>query len=84
MFLQETHSIFNDENIWKDSFNVAVFYLHGICQSFGVFIAYFGNVNFQVNKEVGDKNGRIIILDVNIVEIRYVLVSIYNANTKVE
>ena len=43
-----------------------------------------GNLNFSVNKQVGDKNGRILILDVNIDEIRYVLVNIYNANNEVE
>ena len=44
----------------------------------------YGNLNFSVNKQVGDKNGRILILDVNIDELRYVLVNIYNANTEVE
>ena len=43
-----------------------------------------GNLNFLVNRPVGNKNGRILILDVNIDEIRYVLVHIYNANTEVE
>ena len=83
MFLQETHSTFNDENIWKNFYNGPVFYSHGTSESCGVLIAYFGNLNFSVNKQVGDENGYILILDVNIDEIRYVLVSIYNANTKV-
>ena len=84
LFLQETHSTFNDENIWKNDFNVPVFDSHGTSQSCGVLIAYFGNLNFSVNKQVGDKNGRILILDLNIDEIRYVLVNIYNANTEAE
>ena len=84
LFLQETHSTFNNENIWKNDFNGPVFYSYGTSQSCGVFIAYFGNLNFSVNKQVGDKNGRILILDVNIDEIRYVLVNIYNANTEAE
>ena len=66
------------------SFNGPVFYSHGTSRFCGVFIACFGNLNFSVNKQVGDKNGRILILDVNIDEIRYVLVNIYNANTEVE
>ena len=84
MFLQETHSTFNDENIWKNDFNGPVFYSHGTSQSCGNFIAYFGNLNFSVNKQAEDKNGRTLILDVNIDEIRYVLVIIYYAHTKVE
>ena len=67
----------NDENIWKHDFNELVFYSHGTSQSCGALIAYY-------NKQVGDKNKRILILDVNIDEIRYVLVNIHNANTEVE
>ena len=84
LFLQETHSILNDENIWKNDFNVPVFYTYGTSQSSGVLFAYFGNLNFSVNKQVGDKNGRILILDVNKDEIRYVLVNIYIATSEVE
>ena len=84
LFLQEIHSTFNDENAWKNDFNVPVFYSHSTSQSCGVLIVFFfGNLNFLVYKQVGDKNGRILILDVNIDEIRYVLVNIYNANTEV-
>ena len=84
MFLQEAHSTFNDENIWKNDFNGFVFYSHGTSQSFGVLITYFGHLKFSVNKQVGDKNWRILILDVNVDEIRFVLDDIYNANTEVE
>ena len=84
LFLQETHSTFNDENIWKNDFNVPVCYSHATSQSCGVIIAVFGNLNFLVNKQGGDKNGQILILDLNKNEIRYVLVNIYNTNTEVE
>ena len=46
--------------------------------------SYFGNLNFSVNKQVGDKNGRILVFDVNIDEIRYILAKIYNANNEAE
>ena len=65
LFLQETHSTFNGEDIWKNDFNVPVFYSSGAPQSCVVFTAFFGNLNFLVNKQVGDKNRRILILDVN-------------------
>ena len=68
LFLQETHSTFNDENIWKNDFNVPVFYSHGTSQSCGVLIAYFGYLSFSVNKQVKDKNGHILILALNIGE----------------
>ena len=56
MFLQETHSTFNDENIWKNDFTQWIF-SHGTSQSCGVLIANVGNINFSANKQVGDKNG---------------------------
>ena len=49
LFLQETHSTFNGENIWKNDFNGLVFYSHGTSQSCSVLIAYFGNLNVSVN-----------------------------------
>ena len=84
LFLQETHSIFNDKNIWKNDFNAPLFYSHGTSQFCCVLIAYFGDLNFLVNKQVGNKNRHILILDVNIVKMGYVLVNIYNANTELE
>ena len=50
LFLQEIHFTFNDENVWKNDFNVPVFYSHSTSQSCGVLIALFGNLNFSVNK----------------------------------
>ena len=47
-------------------------------------LLFFGNLRFSVSKQVADKSGRILILDVNIDEIRYVLANIYSANTEVE
>ena len=84
MFLQEAHSTFNDGNIWKNDFNGPVFYSHGISESCCALNAYVGNLNFSVNKQLGDKNGRIAVPDGNIDEIKYVLVYIYNANTEAE
>ena len=39
LFLQETHSTFNDENIWKNDFSGPVFYSYGTSQSCGVLIS---------------------------------------------
>ena len=39
--MQEKHSTFNDENIWKNDFNVSVVYSHGTFQSCGFVIAFF-------------------------------------------
>ena len=55
LFLQETSSTFNDKIIYKNYFSGPVFNSHGTSQSRGVLNAYFGNLNFSVNKQVGDK-----------------------------
>ena len=77
------HSKFNDENIWKNDFNGSVLYSLGTSSIMQCPYCLFWKFNFSVNKQVGDKTGRILILDINIDEIRYVLINIYNANTKV-
>ena len=33
LFLQQTHSTFNNENIWKNDFNIPVFYAYGTSKS---------------------------------------------------
>ena len=33
LFLQQTHSTFNNENIWKNDFNIPVFYAYGTWKS---------------------------------------------------
>ena len=60
----------------KNDFNGLLFYSHGTSQSCGVHNDYVGNLNVSVNKKAGDKNGRILIPDGNIDEIKYVLVYI--------
>ena len=47
LFLKDTHSTFNDENICKNDFNVPVFYSHGTSQSCGVLILILGILQFM-------------------------------------
>ena len=42
LFLQETHSVSDDENAWNDDFEGQVFFSHGASNSCGVLIAYLG------------------------------------------
>ena len=41
-----------------------------------------GGLSFQIEDEIKDKNGRILILQVTIQGSNYILISIYNANTE--
>ena len=64
LFLQETHSVSDDENGWADDFKGQVFLSHGTSDSRGVFIAYLSSKSFVVNIKRNDGAGRILILDV--------------------
>ena len=84
LFLQETHSISNDENAWADDFKGQVFFSHGTSNSRGVLIAYLGSKSFVVKNKRNDDAGRILILDASIDDTDYILANIYNANTETE
>ena len=79
LFLQETHSSSKVEQKWKKDFKGHVFFSHGKTNSCGVLTAYFGKETFNVKKQETDKEGRILILDVE-----YILINLYNANTQKE
>ena len=56
IFLQETHSLSNDELKWKDEFG-GPFSLHGKSNSCGVAIGYCGTECLKVVNTARDKNG---------------------------
>ena len=47
-------------------------------------VSYFGKETFNVEKQETDKEGRILILDVSVNDSEYILINLYNANTKKE
>ena len=81
LFLQETHSISNDENACTDDFKGQVFFSHGTPNSRPVLIAYLGSKSFVVKNKRNDDAGRILILDASIDDTDYILVNLYSANT---
>ena len=60
------------------------FFSHGKSNSCGVLIAYFGTGTFTVKKQRTDKEGRILVLDASINDSEYILINLYNTNTKNE
>ena len=82
-FVQELHSSIKNENIWIDDFNGRVFFSHGGCNSCSLLIAYLGRI-FVLNKQKTDESGKIFILDVTLDTDQYILINLYNANTKTE
>ena len=84
LFLQETHSSIEIEKKWNDEFNGQLFFSHGKTNSCGVVIAFYGNINYSVQKQLIDSEGRILILEVEIENENYLLINLYNANTETE
>ena len=84
LFLQETHSNSKIEQKWKEDFKGQVFFSHGKTNSYGVLTAIFWKRNFFVNKQETDKQRRIFILDVFIIDSEYIQINLYNANTEKE
>ena len=84
LFAQETHSSRDIETKWKNEFSGQLFYSHGKTNSCGVLTGFYGNKTFKLVKEMSDKNGRILILDVIIDDSEFLLINLYNANTELE
>ena len=62
--------------MWRGNF----FFSHGDNRSRGVLIGVRDGLEFKINKEIKDQNGRILILDVDIQEEPYVLINYYANN----
>ena len=64
--------------MWRGNF----FFSHGDNRSRGVLIGVRDGLEFKINKEIKDQNGRILILDVDIQEEPYVLINYYANNAQ--
>ena len=84
LLLQETHSSLADEKKWADELERPIFFSHGKTNSCGVAIGYIGSNKVDVLDKKIDKNGRILILDVNVYETNFVLINIFSHNTEME
>ena len=78
--LQETHSTLKDEKNWCKQWRGKLFFSHGTSNSTGVLVGFREGLDYSVNKEVKDKNGRILILDVEIQGKPYLIINLYADN----
>ena len=83
-FLQETHSLLNDELKWKDDFGEPLFFSHRNSNSCGVAIGYCGTEAFKMVNTEYEKDGRILILDVELNGTNFLLINFYSSNTESE
>ena len=67
VFLQETYSSKECENIWQTEWGSEVFFSHGTNRSKGTMILINPKIKCKVKKKICDKNGRYVILDIALV-----------------
>ena len=78
LFLQEIHSIVNDEIQRKDDFNSKVFYSRNKSNACGVLICLIGCKKPFIRNKLSDSDDHISILDVNIDDKNFIVTNIYN------
>ena len=80
VFLQETYSTRDVENIWKNQWRGNLFFSHGTCHSKGVLVLVRDNLDLNLQTVKIDSEGRYIMLDAIIQDSRYCLLNIYAPN----
>ena len=58
-----------------------LYFSHEKTNSCGVAIGYVGSKSFVLTNQIADKNGRLLVIEV-IVDVKFVLINIYNCNTE--
>ena len=76
-FLQETYSTIEVEKKWESEWNGPIIFSHGSNHSRGVLILLSPNLNLKVDNVVTDKNGRYIVIKVELQETKLVLCNCY-------
>ena len=84
IFLQETHSSIKDEKLWNDEFEGQLFFSHGKTNSCGAAISFVSTKALNILNITHDNLGRILVIKVKIDDFVFVLINIYNDNTKSE
>ena len=75
VFLQETHSTKRHKNLWKYQWHGDMIFSHGTSGSRGVCVAFRYNLVYKLlSPEISDKEGRYIILHIEIQGTPYILI----------
>ena len=80
VFLQETYSSPDVENLWKTQWKGDLYFAHGSEHSRGVLILVKERLNFELKSCTHDTQGLYIILRGNVQEQPFVFVNIYAPN----
>ena len=78
--LIDTHSTNNVENQWHTEWGYDAYFSSYASNSRGVAILFKNSFEFKVHRDIKDKNGNFIILDITVSDYRFTLVAVYGPN----
>ena len=81
IFLQETHSVFDNEIIWRSEWGGNVVFSHGNSDSRGTAILFKNSFGGSIVRTEVDEYGRYIYCLVKKDDIEYLLINVYGPNT---
>ena len=81
IMLQETHSVKRCEKIWKSQWRGQIMFAHGASNARGVAIFIKKGCKTKIHKTIMCKDGRFLIVDIDIDDERYTLCNVYAPNT---
>ena len=82
VFLRETHSSVDGKKRWCDELNGSLYFSHGKTNSSGVAIGHVGSKSFVLTNQTADKNGRLLLIEAIVDDVKFILINIYNCNTE--
>ena len=62
--------------------NGNLYFSHGKTNSCGVATGYVGSKSFVLTNQTTDKNGRLLLIEVIVDNVKFALINIYNCNTE--
>ena len=77
VFLQETHTTEKDLLEWEHEWGSKILMSHGTTNSKGVAILFPKNINFKIESQNYDKDGRMILLCITYEQTEYCLINVY-------
>ena len=83
-FLQETHSSKDSAITWETEWGGKALFSHGSTNSKGVMTLINPKLDCKIEKVIADKDGRYIIADILLNQVRILLVNIYAPNDQTQ
>ena len=82
VFLQETHSVKENERQWQHEWGGKIIFSHGCSNSRGVAIVFCNGSNTDLKDVYKDDRGRILVIEIMNAEKHFSLINIYAPNVE--